>query len=155
MSARAKGLRPRYPVYTSGNRVPWGDLPPPGAFGPPDMRPSELNPHYSVYGGAYGRPLAGDEEVDDDPCGLLFVTCKSRSWAAAEMKYPDDAEARRAFYLRELSACPNAVECDPEVPAEIRRQWWNQNGYWAIPTTVGLGVLALGGIGYGLYRMTK
>lgn len=71
---RYRSIRPRYPVYANTRYD--GDLPPPSALGPPDMRPSGSNPAYSVYAGAYGRNLAGlngvqmnsaDEGIKDYP----------------------------------------------------------------------------------------
>jgi hypothetical protein len=57
MSARTDGLKPPYPWY--GNTRFDGDLPGPSWMGPVDLRPGGLNPYYSQYGAAYGRPLAG------------------------------------------------------------------------------------------------
>lgn len=50
-------LLPPYPVYTRQRFN--GDLPSAGSMGPPDVRPSSLNPAYSLYAGTFGRHLAG------------------------------------------------------------------------------------------------
>lgn len=57
MSARDAGSKPPYPVYMP--EPTQGQLPTPQQIGPPDTRPSQLNPAYSVYRGTWGRFLAG------------------------------------------------------------------------------------------------
>jgi hypothetical protein len=57
MAARFSALRPPYPLYQQQRF--WGDLPCAPVNIPPDLRPSQFNPSYSVYAGAYGRNLAG------------------------------------------------------------------------------------------------
>jgi hypothetical protein len=44
----------------------YGDLPPAPITAAPDLRPSGMNPAYSVYAGAYGRNLAGLGEMNID-----------------------------------------------------------------------------------------
>jgi hypothetical protein len=51
-------LRPPYPVYDS-TPIFGGDLPTIDEDGPPDVRPSAMNPAYSVYAGTWGRNFAG------------------------------------------------------------------------------------------------
>lgn len=58
MSNRYAHLRPNYPVYQE-TPLFGGSLPTIDEIGPPDVRPSALNPSYSVYRGAWGRNLAG------------------------------------------------------------------------------------------------
>jgi hypothetical protein len=58
MSNRYANLRPPYPVYSS-TPIFGGDLPTIDEIGPPDMRPSGLNPYYDRYSGAHGRNIAG------------------------------------------------------------------------------------------------
>jgi len=58
MSNRFTSLRPPYPVYDS-TPIFGGDLPTIDDDGPPDMRPSALNPYYDQYIGARGRNIAG------------------------------------------------------------------------------------------------
>ncbi|SRR6185295_8902798 len=58
MSNRFKNLRPNYPLYESQPMF-GGALPTIDEIGPPDMRPSGLNPYYDMYRGAHGRNFAG------------------------------------------------------------------------------------------------
>ena len=58
MSNRYTSLRPPYPLYMS-TPLFGGNLPTIDEDGPPDMRPSGLNPSYSMYRGARGRNFAG------------------------------------------------------------------------------------------------
>ena len=58
MSNRFRNLRPPYPVYSS-TPIFGGDLPSIDEIGPPDTRPSGLNPYYDQYRGAHGRNIAG------------------------------------------------------------------------------------------------
>lgn len=58
MSNVLRHLRPPYPVYTSQPMF-GGSLPTIDEIGPPDTRPSSLNPSYDMYAGAYGRNIAG------------------------------------------------------------------------------------------------
>lgn len=69
MSNRYTSLRPPYPVY---ERTPLfgGNLPTIDEIGPPDMRPSGLNPYYDLYRGARGRNLAGLGEVPSADPGI-------------------------------------------------------------------------------------
>ena len=58
MSNRFRSHRPPYPVYAPqpmfGGRLPTID-----EIGPPDLRPSGLNPYYDMYRGAHWRNIAG------------------------------------------------------------------------------------------------
>jgi hypothetical protein len=58
MANLLRNLRPPYPVY---DRTPifGGQLPSIDEIGPPDMRPSGMNPYYDMYRGARGRNVAG------------------------------------------------------------------------------------------------
>lgn len=58
MSARYPDGRPSYPLYESQPMF-GGSLPTIDQIGPPDMRPSALNPFYDIYRGAWGRSFAG------------------------------------------------------------------------------------------------
>jgi hypothetical protein len=58
MSNVFRNLRPPYPVYES-TPLFGGSLPTIDEIGPPDMRPSGLNPYYDQYRGARGRNIAG------------------------------------------------------------------------------------------------
>jgi hypothetical protein len=58
MSNVLRALRPPYPVYASQPMF-GGDLPSIDEIGPPDMRPSGMNPSYDMYRGARGRNIAG------------------------------------------------------------------------------------------------
>lgn len=67
MSNRYAALRPPYPVYTS-TPIFGGNLPTIDEDGPPDMRPSGMNPYYDSYRGARGRNFAGlgDDKMSAD-----------------------------------------------------------------------------------------
>lgn len=58
MSNVFRSLRPPYPVYDS-TPIFGGSLPTIDEIGPPDTRPSALNPYYDQYRGARGRNIAG------------------------------------------------------------------------------------------------
>jgi len=58
MSNILSNLRPPYPVYAS-TPIFGGDLPTIDEIGPPDMRPSGMNPYYDMYRGTRGRNIAG------------------------------------------------------------------------------------------------
>jgi hypothetical protein len=58
MSNILRNLRPPYPVYSS-TPLFGGSLPSIDEIGPPDLRPSGLNPYYDQYRGARGRNIAG------------------------------------------------------------------------------------------------
>jgi hypothetical protein len=80
MSNRYSSLRPQYPVYSS-TPIFGGSLPTIDEIGPPDVRPSGLNPSYDVYRGAWGRNIAGigstpsaDEGIRDYPGELLTLS---------------------------------------------------------------------------------
>lgn len=65
MSNRYGHQRPPYPLYTL--QADGGDLQPPSFSQPPDIRFNSIsvtNPSYSVYGGTYGRFLAGLGQED-------------------------------------------------------------------------------------------
>ena len=74
MANRTLPLAPPYPVYDS-TPLFGGSLPSIEEIGPPDTRPSSMNPSYNVYGAAWGRNLAGlgqdsmtaDEGIRDYP----------------------------------------------------------------------------------------
>jgi hypothetical protein len=64
MANRVFDLRPPYPVYDA-TPLFGGELPSIDAIGPPDLRPSSLNPFYSVYAASYGRNFAGLGQVNE------------------------------------------------------------------------------------------
>lgn len=64
-----RNLRPPYPVYASQPMF-GGSLPTIDEIGPPDTRPSALNPFYDLYRGAHGRNfsgLGGTTTMSSDP----------------------------------------------------------------------------------------
>jgi hypothetical protein len=58
MANLLRNLRPPYPVYES-TPIFGGNLPSIDQIGPPDLRPSGMNPYYDMYRGARGRNIAG------------------------------------------------------------------------------------------------
>jgi len=58
MSSRVQEIRPPYPLYQA-TPIFGGDLPSIDQFGPPDLRPSSMNPSLSVFSANWGRNFAG------------------------------------------------------------------------------------------------
>lgn len=87
MSGTTFALEPPYPLYSPQPRG--GNLPPPSALGPPDVRASQMNPSYDVYAASAGRPFAGlegaemrtaDEGITDYPNELDYMALADDSY---------------------------------------------------------------------------
>lgn len=91
MSNRYSSLRPPYPVYSS-TPIFGGSLPTIEEIGPPDMRPSGLNPSYDVYRGAWGRNIAGIGNTPSADEGIKTYASELSSLAEA-----DDVQGNGVF----------------------------------------------------------